>query len=283
MKVALVGTAPASCRNAPYGDQSWKIIGCSPGLYGVAPRIDEWFETHLWEPGQPWFSPEYVQWLTALPGRGVKLWVGGAIAAIPNASIFPFDAVLAKHDPQRWFCSSSLFWMTARAIELIEAEAKQQGRAITNALDKIAFYGVDMAAGEEYEMQRAGIHFLTYKAHALGIEVGAPPESDLFTPRFRYGADEWTHSFRKVRARDQELQGRLQAAEATARQAENAVHFLRGAREDLKYMGDTWADKSTHTGPKPIVVEMPSLPQIDTHTQPLAATDVIQAHIPIVP
>jgi hypothetical protein len=44
-------------------------------------------------------------------------------------------------------------------------------------------------------MQRAGIHFMTYKAYALGIEVGAPPESDLFTPRFRYGADEWTHSF----------------------------------------------------------------------------------------
>src|SRR5437868_13987811 len=43
-------------------------------LYGVAPRVSEWFEMHLWEPGAPWFSPEYVQWLTALPGRGVVLW-----------------------------------------------------------------------------------------------------------------------------------------------------------------------------------------------------------------
>jgi hypothetical protein len=199
VKVALVGSAPSSCRNAPYNDASWHIYGCSPGLYGVAPRVTEWFETHLWEPGMPWFSPEYVQWLTALPTRGIKLWVGGP-TGVEGALVFPFDKILDQYDPQRWFCSSSLFWMMARAIEAIKEEAQQHKRAIDPALDKIAYYGVDMAAGEEYEMQRAGIHFLTYAAQAIGIEVGAPYESDLFTPRFRYGADEWTHSFRRCAA-----------------------------------------------------------------------------------
>lgn len=252
MKVALIGSAPASVRLAPYADPSWRIYGCSPGVYGVATRIDEWFEMHLWEPGQPWFSPEYVQWMTALPKRGIRLWVGGE-TGIEGASVYPFNQVLHDHDPQRWFCSSSLFWMMARAMEAIFEECQAQNRKPSPDLDKIAFYGVDMAAGEEYEMQRAGIHFLTYKAAAIGIEVGAPPESDLFTPRFRYGADEWTHSFRKIRARDQELLSRLQQAEQQARALQDGVHFLKGARENLKYMGDTWADKGTYTGP-PIVV-----------------------------
>lgn len=251
MKIALVGSAPASIRLAPYSSPEWRIYGCSPGVYGVAPRVDEWFETHLWEPGQPWFSPEYVQWLTALPGRGVTLWVGGEIAQIPDAKIYPFDSVLADYDPQHWFCSSSLFWMKARAIDAIKEEAAQQKRPITPELDKIAFYGVDMAAGEEYEMQRAGIHFLTYKAAALGIEVGAPPESDLFTPRFRYGADEWTHSFRKWRARRSELIARMQQAEAAARQHADGAMFLKGAIEDVDYMHSTWADKGTHLGLMP--------------------------------
>lgn len=245
-KVCLVGSAPASVRLAPYSDPSWRIIGCSPGVYGVATRVDEWFETHLWEPGQPWFSPEYVQWLGDLPKRGVILWVGGP--CVEGAHVYPFEAMLAKHDPKRWFCTSSLFWMMARAIEIIETEATAQQRAISPNLDKIALYGVDMAADSEYEMQRAGIHYMAYRAAAMGIEVGVPPESDLFTPRFRYGADEWTHSFRKIRARRQELEQRLAQAEAQMQAARDGVHFLKGAVEDLQYCGDTWADKGMHVG-----------------------------------
>lgn len=255
MKVALVGSAPSSVRMAPYQDPSWQIYGCSPGVYGIAARVNEWFELHRWEPGQPWFSPEYVQWMTALPQRGAVLWTGGPVPSVPGSHVFPFDEVLAEYDPQCWFCSSSLFWMMARAIEAIRDEAKAQDRPIDPAHDKIAFYGVDMAADSEYEMQRAGIHFMAYKAQALGIEVGAPMESDLFTPRFRYGADEWTHAYVKMRARRAELEQRMQQAEQQMNAARDGMHFLKGALEDLKYCGDTWADKRTHTGPMPTTRE----------------------------
>lgn len=240
LKIALVGSAPASVRSAPYHDPSWKIWGCSPGVYGIAPRVDEWFEMHLYEPGQPWFSPEYCQWLAALPVRGVKLWVGAEEPRLPGADVYPADYMLAKYDPNRWFCSSSLFWMMARAIDI--------------GATKIGFWGVDMAAGEEYEMQRAGIHFLTYIARDRGIEVGCPPESDLFTPRFRYAVDEWTHSYRKLRARDAELKSRMAAAEQRAAQARDEAWFIKGAIDDLHYMHQTWADKADHTGPLPPVV-----------------------------
>lgn len=236
MKIALVGSAPASVRLAPYGSPDWKIWGCSPGVYGIAPRVDEWFEMHLWEPGQTWFSPEYCQWLAALPARGVKLWTGALVAGLPGSEVYPANEILDEFDPQRWFCSSSLFWMMARAIKI--------------GATSIGFWGVDMAAGEEYEMQRAGIHFLTYIARSRGIEVGIPPESDLFTPRFRYAVDEWTHSYRKVRARRQELEGRKAQAEQAMAEYQKGIHFLSGALDDLRYMGDTWADKGSHTGPE---------------------------------
>lgn len=256
-KIALVGSAPASVRLAPYGDPSWTIIGCSPGVYGIAPRVSEWFELHRWEPGQTWFSPEYCQWLAALPARGVKLWVGGDIPALPGSLVFPFDEILAIYDPRAWFCSSSLFWMMARAMAIIGEEAQAQGRQVDPQHDKIAFFGVDMAADSEYEMQRAGIHFMTYRAAAMGVEVGCPPESDLFTPRFRYGADEWTHSFVKMRARRMELEQRLAQAKAQSQAFRDQEWFLQGAIDDLKYCNDTWADKRTHVGITPVVAPAP--------------------------
>jgi hypothetical protein len=245
LKIALVGSAPSSVRNAPYGDPSWKIWGCSPGVYGVATRVDVWFETHLYEPGQPWFSPEYCQWLAALPGRGVKLFVGHEEAAqkLPGAEVYPYEAILKKYDDCHWFCTSSLFWMMAAAIEA--------------GATKIGFWGVDMAANEEYEMQRAGIHYLTYIARAQGIEVGCPPESDLFTPRFKYGIDEWTHSFRKTRARAAELTQRRAVALQEIRAKEHEAAFLSGALDDLDYMGKTWVTKEERTGPLPLPVAAP--------------------------
>lgn len=236
LKVALVGSAPASIRAAPYGDPSWQIWGCSPGTYGVMTRVNAFFELHLWEPGQTWFSPEYVQWMGNLHSRGIKLWVGNKDVPIETAEVLPYEEILAEFDPNRWFCTSSLFWMMATAIRA--------------GATKIGFWGVDMAANEEYEMQRAGIHYLTMIARSRGIEVGAPLESDLFTPRFRYGIDEWTHSFRKIRARTAELTARRAQADAAAKEYAQQTMFLSGALDDLKYMGDTWVTKEKYDGPQ---------------------------------
>ena len=232
--VALCGSAPASSMAAPYMDPRWDIYGCSPGLYGIAKRVTQWFELHLWEPGQTWFSPEYVQWLTALPGRGIPLWTGDIVEALPGSQVIPVMEILEEFDPHRWFCTSSLFWMMAMAMR--------------SGATKIGLWGIDMAANEEYEMQRAGIHHMAYIAQGRGIEVGVPHESDLFTPRFMYGVDEWTHSYRKTRARLAELKHRLADAEQTSTAKAQEAAFLRGAIDDLSYMTQTWVDKQTHTG-----------------------------------
>lgn len=236
MKIALIGSAPASIRIAPYHDPEWQIWGCSPGTYGVMPRVNAFFELHLWEPGAPWFSPEYCQWLKALPGRGVTLWTGAAVADLPGSKVLPYQEILDEFDPSEWFCTSSLFWMIAMAMKA--------------GATSIGLWGVDMAATEEYQAQRAGLHHMAYIAQKRGIEIGVPPESDLFTPRFKYGIDEWTHSYRKLRARRAELDHRLAAAEAERLNQERTAYFLKGAIDDLEYQSQTWADKRIHTAPK---------------------------------
>jgi hypothetical protein len=133
-------------------------------------------------------------------------------------------------------------------------------RAIKMGATKIGFWGIDMAAGEEYEMQRAGLHFLAYIARSRGIEVGIPMESDLFTPRFRYGQHEWSHSFRKWRARRAELDGRVMEAERVSRAKADEATFLRGAIDDVNYMHSTWVHRNAHLGPDlvPKVLQAPA-------------------------
>ena len=231
LKVALIGSAPASIRLAPYHDPSWQVWGCSPGAYGVVPpgRSNIWFEMHRYEPGQPWFSPEYCQFLRDHP----CVVVAEPRKEIPNGIVLNYQEMVAKYSA--YFFTSSIAWMMAYAIEL--------------GATKIGLWGVDMAANEEYEAQRAGLHYFALIAAQKGIEVGVPPESDLFRPRFLYGIDEITHAHIKIRARREELTQRLMSAEQAAQQKQMEAAFIRGAIDDLNYCSQTWTDKSTALGP----------------------------------
>ncbi len=244
-KVALIGSAPASVQAAPYRDPSWEVWGCSPGAYGIVPkgRSQVWFEMHKYEPGQTWFSPEYCQFLKDHP----CVVVAEPRKEIPNGIMLDYPALVKKYSA--YFFTSSIAWMMAHAIEL--------------GYRKIGLWGVDMAANEEYEAQRAGLHYFALIAAQRGIEVGVPAESDLFRPRFLYGVDEITHSHIKMRARRFELETRLAAAEQVSAQKQQEAWFLKGALDDLNYCFNTWPDKGQHLGPPvieaPIVGEPPKL------------------------
>ena len=239
IKIALVGSAPASIQGAPYADPTWQVWGCSPGAYGVIPkgRSNIWWELHRYEPGQPWYSPEYRQFLR----DHSCVAVSALRQEIPNGWVPDKEKFLAKYGDQ--FFTSSLAWMMAEAIERCVATGVPEKC-------KIGLWGVDMAANEEYEAQRSGCHFFAYIAQRdHGIEVGVPPESDLFRPRFLYGFDEQTHAFVKVRARSIELEQRLAAAEQAFEQKKTEMYFIKGALDDLNYCYQTWPDKSTRLGP----------------------------------
>lgn len=219
--ICLVGSAPSSIRMAPYGNPDWCIVGCSPGVYGIAPRVDAWVELHRWEPGQPWFSPEYVQFIEKFPG---PVWMAKELPNVPNSTALPIEQLVAEFGP--YFFTSSLSYMMAMAI--------------LAGFKKIMLAGVDMAAESEYALQRPGCWYFAMIAKARGIEVGVPPESDLFRPPPLYGLSELSHARIKMTARRRELEHRLNVALQTQANAKDESVFLRGALDDLGWVEGTW-------------------------------------------
>lgn len=236
MKIALIGSAPSSIRLAPYGSKDWQIWGCSPGVYGIAPRMDVWFELHRYEPGQPWLSPEYCQWMAKFPG---PVFMNEPRPEIPNCVVLPWKPLVDKYGP--YFFTSSLAWMFAMAIEaILEDRETREG----NVQDSIGLWGVDMAATDEYGYQRAGCQFFAMLARSNGIEVGVPLESDLLRPSYLYGISELNHMRAKMRARRSELEARLANATNQVNASTQEAQFLRGALDDMSWSEGTWAGQS---------------------------------------
>jgi hypothetical protein len=279
MKIALIGSAPSSVKLGPYFDKSyaefvqgkqpkyppaqhieeeWEIWGCSPGAFGQVARATRWFEVHRWEPGQPWFSPEYCQFLREFKG---KVYTGAAIPEIKNHVVYPTDRV--EEEFGAYFLTSSLSLMMALAILEIEDARKQrrQGVVRTDPIatpgglvrvddqvekdedDVIGFWGVDMAATEEYGYQRAGCQFFVLEALRRGIGVYVPPESDLLRPMPVYGICEWDHQYIKMTARAREFNQRKAQHEQELAAAQANLRFMQGAVDDLNYTVNTWTSK----------------------------------------
>jgi len=243
-KIALVGSAPSSIRLAPINDPDWQIWGCSPGAYGVVgPRADVWFEMHRWEPqvpghagtGQPWFTPEYCEFLTRF--KGTVYVADPAPPELPTAKVYPYQEMIDKYGP--FFMTSSLSWMLALALE-------------TPGVTDIALYGVDMAANEEYAAQRPGCQYFITLAVQRGINIIIPPESDLLQPSYFYGITETHPMMIKLTARRNELLSRKQAADQRARASADESIFLSGALDDIDYMMKTWVTYQSFIGPAQI-------------------------------
>lgn len=230
-KIAIVGSAPSSVQLAPYRQMDWAIWGCSPGVYGVAPRKDAWFELHRWEPSEPgfandpngksWFSPEYVRFMELFDG---PVFMTSPVPSVKNCVLFPYQRLLEEHGPYHF--TSSVAWMLAYAIE-------QRPKAI-------GMWGIDMAATEEYARQRPGCQHFLGIARQRGIEIVLPPESDLLMPTTMYGISEVHPRHIKLLARKTELQGRLQAHEQQQQFHASQALFLKGALDNLNYLFDHW-------------------------------------------
>lgn len=255
MKIALIGSAPSSIGQAPYFDksyadfvqgklpayppsrhidESWEIWGCSPGAYGAVPRATRWFELHRWEPGQPWFQPQYVQFLREFQGI---VYTGGVVPDIPTHVVYPLGPV--EEAFSSFFLTSSISQMLALAILEIEALRKSES-GHDGAEDVIGLWGIDMAATEEYGYQRAGCQHFILEALRRGIGVYVPPESDILRPMPVYGMCEWDHVYIKATARARELNQRLQMHHKNIAEETGHAQFLKGGIDDLNYFVNTW-------------------------------------------
>lgn len=245
-KIVLLGTAPSSMNLAPFGDPTWEVWACSPGTWPLTTRgarFEKFFELHRWEPGQEWFSPEYLNFIRSFP-RDVVM--SKHVPEVKNCKVLEWERLVEKFGP--YFFTSSLAWMCAMAIE--------------EKPEKIAFYGVDMAATTEYHDQRMGCQYFAQLAVQQGIEVGVPPESDLLRPAPLYGVCEQSHGWIKQRIRSIELNGRLKDAIERRRTADEEIGFLRGALDDQDWQLHSWFGavdmlSSSYTSPPLLKTEKP--------------------------
>lgn len=222
LKVALIGTAPSSRMLAPYNDPSWQIWGCSPGNMNALPRVDLWFELHsnlLWPEHEAYGRP-YIEWLKL---QKFPIYMQDK-SLVPQALAFPKDELVAEFGDD--FFTSSFAWMMALAMKMGAVE--------------IALYGIDMASRDEYIRQRPGFFFFRYMATRRGVKVSAPHESDIMQSPSLYAYVDSTPFGRKIMARRQEVQGRVNAFSQQIEQATHSRTYLQGALEDLDYFESIW-------------------------------------------
>lgn len=240
MKVAIIGTAPASVGLAPYQDKDWEIWACAPGNRGVLPRVNLWFELHAIREmlavenramGEPYF-----EWLRSQSDKGVFQVVMQEVNTwVPKAIPYPLHEMLAAYG-HNWF-ASSIAYMMALAIERMKAKP---GEA-----HEIGLWGVDMAATEElYSGQRASCIRFMELAAAAGIKVSVPQESCLAEPPPLYGYSESTGMARRINAIMHLAAQQRAALAAQVERNKLEVAFFDGAMEQLKYIQRTWLDGS---------------------------------------
>lgn len=187
MKIAILGSAPSSNKLAPFGDLSWTIWACSPGNMGVLPRIDRFYELHNFENviAEPSYGP-YVLWMRSLK----EISLIERHPKFPNSITYPIDEV---KDNFCWdFFTSSVAYMLAEAI-------------LTEGVEEIGLWGVDMNATDEYSDQRPGCKYFIELARNRGIKITVPMESDLLKVSPPYGFKEMDPTWTKLQARRKEL------------------------------------------------------------------------------
>lgn len=275
MKIALVGSQPASVNLAPFEDKSWaqyrdgvpvrwpmggsflpeawvsddwEIWGCSPGAAVQLRRCTRFFELHRWEPGKPWFVPTYCEFLRNFTG---PVYTGGPIPEIPNHVLYPIERI--ENEFSSYFLTSSLALMCALAI--LEIEDDRRKRANGESDDVIGFWGVDMSATEEYGYQRAGCQHFILEALRRGIGIYVPPESCLLRPVPIYGLSEWGHAYIKLTQRAREMNARREEHQKQIQEAQQQLSVIAGAMDDLNYMVNTWT--SPYGLPPGTVIRMP--------------------------
>lgn len=265
-KIALLGSAPSSIQLAPFDDPTWDIWACSPGARPFLRRLNAFFEIHLYEPHQPWFHIDYVNFMAGLP---CPVYMLEPLAHIPNSVAYPKQQVLdytygymidhegisrpAKFNPNDF--GSSLSWMLALAI--------------MQRPDEIGLWGVDMAAGEEWGPQKDGCLALIHVARSVGIKVTTPPESDLLRPVPLYGFREADPMFIKLSKRMEELSNQLNHWESVYQDADRKRFYYKGALEDAMHVRQTWVSDPqaiermyANPEPRPVAIEEPPVPEM---------------------
>ena len=221
-RVAIVGFALSSRDKAPFTDPEVEIWGVNE-LYKAVPRIDVLFELHdrFWLT-QKERNPEHLKWLQE---TSIPVYMLDHYEDIPRSIRFPIELIVKEFGT---YFTNSISYLIALAIYL--------------KFDEIGIYGVDMATDSEYGSQRPSVEYFIGVARGRGIDVILPAECDLCKTMHMYGYhdNEITELAKKVKAREQELQGRIQQLSQQKATTEAMLNQLLGARDDVLYWRRNW-------------------------------------------
>lgn len=216
LKVAIIGTCPSSMHLAPFDDPSWEIWGLNTLHSFALPRWDRWFDLHPveWTKG----IQEGKQWAWMTNDHGRPMYMQEACADVPHSLKFPLDEITARF--------GGYFTNT---VSLMIAFAMLEGAT------EIGLYGVDMAQTAEYAAQRPSCEYFIGLARGMGITVHVPAESQLLKTAGVYGYDMSGEVMAKLRARERELQGKVQQFERQRDEAEANRLVFSGALDNLHW------------------------------------------------
>jgi len=167
-KVALIGKAANTQKDAPFDDSTWEIWTLYDMVQrGEVPRTDRHFELHRLDKFRDQ-EPEYYQWLKL--DHGMPLYLREEVTDIPHGIAYPVADVTDRFG--RYF-TNTVSWMIAMAID--------------EKVDEIGLWGVDMAADTEYGSQRPSCEYFLGLAVGQGIKVSIAKGSMLLRNNELYG------------------------------------------------------------------------------------------------
>ncbi len=212
-KIAICGTAPSSCRDAPYEDESWEIwtLGCN---VEQGRRITKLFELHT-----QYVLEEANSWTGLKPyleKMGENTILGHPNQHLPNATMFPKDELIKKFGN---YFTSSIAWMI--------------GYAILQKPDVIGLWGIDMMGEEEYANQRPCCEYLLGIARGMNIPIIIADESPILRSERLY-AFEHTALSAGLNTMRRELVQAINGMEGNERKARDERKFYEGQLAMLK-------------------------------------------------
>lgn len=247
-RVYIIGTASTK-DTVPWDDKDAEFWGVN-NLYGVnlpGQHYDRWFEIHnIWyDPskqnkivrrnqldfrGQK--VPDYLEGLAKLNCTVYmqKHWMN----LIPMSIPYPLDDVV------NFFVSKGLTIDLCRYIT--NTISYEIVLAIYLGFKEICVWGVDMAVGTEYEVQKPSCEFWLGIAAGMGIKVTIPAQADLLKTRFIYGFEEkqqdlWAEKVEKIRVNMKIKRVQLEHAH---QQNEVTLHQMRGAEQAIEEIKKIW-------------------------------------------
>lgn len=190
--IAVLGSHPATKRQAPYNDDGWLIYACSPdnSPYGLSPdacappRVNEWFEVHtpVFDRTRPY---EYLDWLRNIPVVWMRDPIAMRFCAEDGTPLFPTARLYPEKEMKRTFppyhFTSSIAYIMAKAITDIERMV-DEGRMGGSEPPQLGLWGILQASKVEYVKQRQGTQHFLWEATRRGIKVLVARESALFEP-----------------------------------------------------------------------------------------------------